>query len=80
MNSSYAQSAEYQELWRKLNRGERIDQEYKRVAKGGRRSLDSGPGFNPILDLNGKVYKIVNFLTEVTGRYSAVEQLGDRAE
>jgi methyl-accepting chemotaxis protein len=72
---AYAQSPEYQEFWRRLNRGERIEEEYKRVVKGGR-EIWIQAAYNPILDLNGRVYKVVNFMIDVTGRYSAVEQIG----
>ena len=75
VDPDYAQSTEYQEFWRKLNRGERIEEEYKRVAKGGRQVWIQA-GYNPILDLGGRVYKVVNFMTDVTGRVSAVKQIG----
>ena len=75
VDAAYAQSSEYQEFWRKLNRGERIEEEYKRVVKGGR-EIWIQASYNPIFDLNGRVFKVVNFMTEVTGRYSAVEQIG----
>ena len=75
VDAAYAQSPEYQEFWRKLTRGERIEEEYKRVVKGGR-EIWIQASYNPIFDLNGKVYKVVNFMTDVTGRYSAVEQIG----
>jgi methyl-accepting chemotaxis protein len=75
VDATYAQSPEYLEFWRKLNRGERIEEEYKRVVKGGR-EIWIQASYNPMFDLNGRVYKVVNFMTDVTGRYSAVEQIG----
>ena len=74
VDPAYAQSPEYQEFWRKLNRGEPIAEEYKRVAKGGREVWIQA-SYNPIFDLDGRVAKIVNFMTDVTGRYSAVNQI-----
>jgi methyl-accepting chemotaxis protein len=74
VDPGYAQSPEYQEFWRKLNRGERIEEEHKRIAKGGREVWIQA-SYNPIVDLNGRVYKVVNFMTDVTGRVSAVEQI-----
>jgi methyl-accepting chemotaxis protein len=71
----YAQSPEYQEFWRRLSRGERIEEEYKRVVKDGR-EIWIQAAYNPIRDLNGRVYKVINFMTDVTGRYSAVELIG----
>ncbi|MGA2495402.1 MAG: PAS domain-containing methyl-accepting chemotaxis protein [Roseiarcus sp.] len=75
VDATYAKSPEYQEFWRRLNRGERIEEEYKRVVKGGREAWIQA-SYNPIFDLSGRVYKVVNFMTDVTGRYSAVEQIG----
>jgi methyl-accepting chemotaxis protein len=75
VDATYAQSPEYQEFWRRLNRGERIEEEYKRVVKGGR-EIWIQAAYNPIFNLSGKVYKVVNFMTDVTGRSSAVEQIG----
>ena len=72
VDPAYAQSPEYQEFWRKLNRGERIEEEYKRIAKGGREVWIQA-SYNPIFDLNGRVVKVVKFMTDVTGRVSAVE-------
>ena len=74
VDPDFARSPEYQEFWRKLNRGERIEEEYKRIAKGGREVWIQA-SYNPILDLKGRVARVVNFMTEVTGRVSAVEQI-----
>ena len=71
VDPAYAQTPEYQEFWRKLNGGEPIAEEYKRVAKGGREVWIQA-SYNPIFDLDGQVAKVVNFMTDVTGRYSAV--------
>jgi len=70
----YAQSPEYQAFWQKLNRGEPIAEEYKRVAKGGREVWIQA-SYNPIFDLDGRIMKVVNFMTDVSGRYSAVNQI-----
>jgi methyl-accepting chemotaxis protein len=75
VDAIYAQSPEYQDFWGRLNRGERIEEEYKRVVKGGR-EIWIQASYNPILDLNGRVYKVVNFMTDVTGRVGAVEEIG----
>ena len=74
VDPAYSQSPEYQEFWGKLNRGEPIAEEYKRVAKGGREVWIQA-SYNPIFDLDGRVAKVVNFMTDVTGRYSAVDQI-----
>jgi len=58
-------SAEYGEFWAALNSGEYQSAEYKRIGKGGREVWIQA-SYNPILDLNGKPYKIVKFATDVT--------------
>jgi len=74
VDPAYAQSAEYQEFWRKLNRGEPIVEQFKRVVEGGK-ELWIEASYNPIFDLNNRVMKIVNFVNEVTGRVSGVNQI-----
>ena len=73
---AYAQSAEYQEFWRRLNRGEHIVEQSKRVVEGGK-ELWIEASYNPIFDLNNRVVKIVNFVNDVTGRVGGVNQIAN---
>ena len=75
VNEAYAQSAEYEEFWRRLNRGEHIEEEIKRVVEGGK-EVWVEMSYNPILDHDKRVVKVINYITDVTGRVSAVEQIG----
>jgi methyl-accepting chemotaxis protein len=75
VDPAYAQSAEYEEFWRRLNRGERIDEEIRRDVEGAK-EVWVEMSYNPILDLDGRVVKVVNFITDVTGRVGAVKQIG----
>jgi methyl-accepting chemotaxis protein len=59
------QSAAYREFWAKLGRGEYQAAEYKRIGKGGREVWIQA-SYNPILDLNGKPFKVVKYATDVT--------------
>ena len=61
---------EYREFWAKLNRGEFQASEYKRIGKGGKEVWIQA-SYNPIRDLNGKIYKIVKFATDVTETVSS---------
>lgn len=70
----YKHSPEYREFWEKLNRGEYDTGEYKRIAKGGR-EIWIQASYNPILDLNGKPFKVVKYATDVTGRKQAVAEI-----
>jgi methyl-accepting chemotaxis protein len=58
-------SAVYREFWAKLNRGEYQAGEYKRIGKGGREVYIQA-SYNPILDLNGKPFKVVKYASDVT--------------
>ncbi|MEJ7643194.1 MAG: PAS domain-containing methyl-accepting chemotaxis protein [Chryseolinea sp.] len=65
VEESYARSSMYTEFWAKLNRGEFISDEFKRVGKGGKEVWIQAT-YNPIFDLNHKPIKIVKFATDIT--------------
>jgi methyl-accepting chemotaxis protein len=56
---------EYAAFWAVLNRGEYQAAEYKRIGKGGKEVWIQA-SYNPILDLNGKPFKVVKYATDVT--------------
>ncbi|MCP3476671.1 PAS domain-containing methyl-accepting chemotaxis protein [Bradyrhizobium sp. CCGUVB1N3] len=57
--------AAYREFWAKLNRGQYQAAEYKRIGKGGKEVYIQA-SYNPILDLNGKPFKVVKYATDTT--------------
>lgn len=65
VEAAFRQSADYQELWAKLNRGEFVSGEFKRLAKGGREVWIQAV-YNPIFDPSGRLQKVVKFATDVT--------------
>ncbi|HEX9590889.1 MAG TPA: PAS domain-containing methyl-accepting chemotaxis protein [Bradyrhizobium sp.] len=65
------ESAAYREFWAKLNRGEYQAAEYKRIGKGGKEVWIQA-SYNPMLDRNGKVYRVIKFATDITA-----EKLGN---
>ena len=65
VDEAYRQSGEYREFWTRLNRGEYQAAEYKRIGKGGKEVWIQA-SYNPILDPNGKPFKVVKFATDVT--------------
>ena len=65
VEKDYATSSEYKEFWAKLNRGEFDAAQYKRIGKGGKEVWIQA-SYNPILDLNGKPFKVVKYATDVT--------------
>jgi methyl-accepting chemotaxis protein len=58
---------EYREFWESLNRGQYQAGEYRRIAKGGR-EIWIQASYNPILDLNGKPFKVVKYATDITAQ------------
>lgn len=61
------QSAEYHAFWERLGNGEYESGEYRRIGKGGKEVwLQSS--YNPILDLNGKPFKVVKYASDVTAQ------------
>ena len=63
----YRSSPEYRLFWDKLGRGEFDAGEYKRIGKGGKEVWIQA-SYNPILDLNGKPFKVVKYATNVTAQ------------
>jgi methyl-accepting chemotaxis protein len=61
------QTAAYRQFWEALYRGQYQAAEYKRIAKGGR-EIWIQASYNPILDLNGKPFKVVKYATDITAQ------------
>ncbi len=61
----FSSSPAYKEMWAKLNQGEFLSDEYERVGKGGN-SVWINATYNPIMDLNGKPYKVVKYASDIT--------------
>jgi methyl-accepting chemotaxis protein len=74
VDEAYRQSADYVEFWAKLRRGEYQAAEYKRIGKGGREVFIQA-SYNPILDLNGKPFKVVKYATDITAQKLAVNAM-----
>ncbi|QAB01217.1 chemotaxis protein (plasmid) [Agrobacterium tumefaciens] len=71
---AYTQSPQYKQFWERLAGGDLVADEFMRLGKGGRKVFIQA-SYNPIFDLNGKVFKVVKFATDVTGRVENVEKL-----
>lgn len=76
---AYAASPDYREFWAKLNRGEFDAGRYKRVAKGGRVVWIQAT-YNPIFDVNGRLYKVIKFANDVTAQVELEESVQRRAQ
>jgi methyl-accepting chemotaxis protein len=55
----------YRNFWASLNQGDYQAAEYKRIGKGGKEVWIQA-SYNPILDLNGKPFKVVKYATDTT--------------
>jgi methyl-accepting chemotaxis protein len=67
VDEAHRNSSEYREFWAKLNRGEYQAAEYKRIGKGGKEVWIQA-SYNPIMDLNGKPFKVVKYATDTTAQ------------
>ncbi|MAT70711.1 MAG: hypothetical protein CMJ58_14445 [Planctomycetaceae bacterium] len=64
---AYTSSPQYKAFWDKLGRGEFDANEYKRFTKDGS-EIWIQASYNPILDENGKVVKVVKYATDITAQ------------
>ena len=67
------QTPAYAEFWRRLNAGEFVADKFVRYGRGGKRVVIEA-SYNPILDSDGRPYKVVKFAMDVT----AVEEERER--
>jgi methyl-accepting chemotaxis protein len=65
---------EYHALWARLARGEPDAGRYRRIAKGGR-DVWLQASYNPILDANGRPFKVVEYGSDVTQQTQMEQQL-----
>jgi methyl-accepting chemotaxis protein len=71
---AYTNTEDYRRFWAKLAGGEFVSDEFMRLGKGGK-PVYIQASYNPIFDMNGKVFKVVKFATDVSDRVKNVEQL-----
>ncbi|MGE3302410.1 MAG: PAS domain S-box protein [Hyphomonadaceae bacterium] len=72
-------SPEYRAFWAKLGAGEYDAGQYKRLAKGGR-VIWIQASYNPILDGNGKAFKVVKFATDITDQMNVAIRVKEIAD
>ena len=74
----YATGSEYKRFWQKLNRGEFDSGRYKRIGNNGK-TIWIQATYNPILDLNGKPYKVVKFASDITAQVNLENSVAAQA-
>ena len=67
-------SAAYQKFWRSLGSGINDAGQYLRIGKNGREVWIEA-SYNPILDADGRPFKVVKFATDITRRFTAAQTL-----
>ncbi|MET0748206.1 MAG: PAS domain-containing methyl-accepting chemotaxis protein [Rhizobium sp.] len=73
-DAAYAGTAAYKTFWQNLGAGIFVAEEFMRLGKGGK-VVWIQASYNPIFDMNGKVFKVVKFATDITERVRAVDEL-----
>ena len=71
---AYAASPAYKDFWSKLRSGQFAGGEFKRIRTGGE-TIWLQATYNPILDANGKPFKVVKFAQDVTAQVEERERL-----
>lgn len=61
----YANSSEYSAFWDSLRHGQSQVGEYQRFGKGGKEVWIQA-GYNPILDSDGRVYRVLKYAADIT--------------
>jgi methyl-accepting chemotaxis protein len=65
VDAAYRNSPQYRAFWERLARGEFDAAQYRRIGKGGKEVWIQA-SYNPILDMNGKPFKVVKYATDIT--------------
>ena len=73
VDPEYVRSDAYREFWAKLRNGKFDQQEYCRVAKGGRHVWISA-SYNPVINMRGKVVGVVKIATDTTAAHQTNAQ------
>ncbi|MCU1787152.1 PAS domain-containing methyl-accepting chemotaxis protein [Pseudomonas sp. 13B_2.1_Bac1] len=71
-------SAEYQHFWKRLNAGEFVAARFKRVDSHGR-TVWLEATYNPVLDANDRLYKVVKFATVITDQVNQEQAVAEAA-
>ncbi len=65
VDDTYRTSRDYKQFWQKLNGGDFVAGEFRRIGKGGR-EIWIQASYNPVMDFTGKPCKVVKFATDIT--------------
>ncbi len=71
---SYKNSNDYKRFWEKLNRGEYDSGLYLRLGKNNKKVFIQAT-YNPILDIDGKPFKVVKYALDVTDKQNMISEI-----
>ena len=71
-------SVEYQNFWKRLNAGDFVAERFKRVDSHGR-AVWLEATYNPVLDANDRLYKVVKFATVITDQVNREHAIAEAA-
>jgi len=77
-SAEYTQGAEYRDFWLRLNEGEFISGRFHRIGKY-ERDVWIQATYNPILDLNGQVVKVVKYAYDVTREVQLEQRIATKS-
>ena len=70
VDPGYAETPEYRQLWESLRAGAYRSDVFRRLTKSGREVWIQA-SYNPILDMNGRPFKVVKYATDITAKMAA---------
>lgn len=76
VDAGYRDSNEYREFWSILKRGEFHQAEYQRIGKDGK-PIWIQASYNPVMDSNGKPYKVVKYASDITRQKESAKEYAD---
>lgn len=76
--AEYRRSQEYRDFWLKLSEGQFINGRFHRVGKFDR-DVWIQATYNPILDLNGRVIKVVKYAYDVTNEVQLEKRIAEKS-
>jgi methyl-accepting chemotaxis protein len=79
VETTYRSSNEYKVFWDNLAKGEAQFGQFKRIGKGGK-EVWMQASYNPIMDINGKPFKVVKYATDITEQYKNAASLSEAVE
>lgn len=76
VDKEYAKSLEYKQFWQDLAQGKFQSGQYRRIRKDGS-DVWIEASYNPIMDMNGRPFKVVKYATDITSQIALVDNVRD---